>query len=58
MVQFLNIGIRPYSEVLDLQKDLHKKRVAGAVDDTVVFCEHHPVFTVGRQDSSADWISD
>lgn len=26
--------------------------------DTVVLCEHTPVFTVGRRDSSADWISD
>lgn len=58
MVQFLNIGIRPYSEVLDIQKNLHKKRVAGEIDDTVVFCEHYPVFTLGRQDSSADWVSD
>ncbi len=30
----------------------------GEVEDTLIFCEHTPIFTIGRRDSSADWISD
>ncbi len=58
MIDHLDIGLKPYLEVLELQRNLHSKRVAGEISDTLIFCEHPPVFTIGRQDSSADWISD
>jgi lipoate-protein ligase B len=58
MVQFLNIGIRPFDEVLKLQQELHLSRVKGEADDAVVFCQHYPVYTVGKQDASSDWLSD
>ncbi|MBI2092692.1 MAG: lipoyl(octanoyl) transferase LipB [Deltaproteobacteria bacterium] len=58
MVQFLDIGIRPFSEVLKLQHELHLARIKGDADDTVIFCQHHPVYTIGKRDSSSDWLSD
>lgn len=58
MISYLNTGLKPYNEVLDLQLALHKKRVDGEISDTIIFCEHHPVFTIGKRDASSDWISD
>ena len=57
-IEFLNIGLKPYREVLKLQEELHAKRLKAKICDTVIFCEHPPVFTTGRQDASSDWISD
>lgn len=55
---YTDVGIKPYDQVLKLQEETRRKRVKGLVEDTVIFCEHEPVFTIGRRDSSADWISD
>ena len=53
-----NIGLKPYREALLYQEDLHKKRAEGKIDDTVIFCEHPPVYTIGKRDSSDDFLSD
>ena len=39
----------PYRQGWDLQKRLHKSRVAGEVADTVLFLEHEPVYTAGKR---------
>jgi len=57
-MQYLKIGIKPYNEVLELQRCLHKARVEKGICDTVVFCEHPPVFTLGKRDCGEDIISD
>lgn len=57
MIKCLDIGRRPYLEVLELQTNLHKRRVNGEIGDTLIFCEHDSVLTLGRQDCSLDWIS-
>jgi len=57
VVNFLTIGLKPYNGALELQKELHAKRVAGEIPDTVVLCEHPPVFTIGKRDASADFLS-
>lgn len=38
-----------YSAAWDLQRDLHARRVADEIDDTVVLLEHPAVFTAGRR---------
>lgn len=58
MINCLDIGCKGYLEVFELQKILHDQRVHGQIPDTLILCEHYPVFTLGRQDSSFDWISD
>jgi lipoate-protein ligase B len=47
MVQ--DLGLRPYGEVLDLQRNLCRSRLAGELtDDVLLLVEHEPVVTLGR----------
>lgn len=42
------LGRLRYAEGLDLQARLVKERQTGAIPDTLLLLEHHPVFTLGR----------
>jgi lipoyl(octanoyl) transferase len=45
----LDLGRRPYLEVLALQRDLCRRRLSGEVDhDVLLLVEHEPVITLGR----------
>jgi len=57
VIDFINIGLTPYNEALEFQKRLHSKRAAKEIPNTVIFCEHPPVFTIGKRDSSEDFLS-
>ena len=50
---FFYLGRRPYMEVWQLQKEVHQWRVNGTVADTVLFVEHDPVYTLGRNAGDA-----
>lgn len=52
-----DLGLIPYKDAWQMQEELHKKRVAGEIPDTVLLLEHPPVFTIGRRDCEADIIS-
>ena len=41
-------GLVPYSQAWDFQKELHAKRLAGEIDDTLVLLQHPPVYTLGK----------
>lgn len=44
-----DIGRQPYAEVLELQRSLCRRRIAGDVqDDVLLLVEHEPVITLGR----------
>lgn len=43
-----DLGHRDYSEVWELQKRLVYERGEGACPDTVLLCQHDPVYTIGR----------
>jgi lipoate-protein ligase B len=44
-----DLGRRPYGEVLELQRNLCRQRVAGEIaDDILLLVEHEPVVTLGR----------
>jgi lipoyl(octanoyl) transferase len=44
-----DLGRRPYGEVLALQRDLCRRRVAGELaEDLLLLVEHEPVITLGR----------
>jgi lipoyl(octanoyl) transferase len=45
----MNLGLVPYSEAFELQRSLAGAVSQGAIPETVVFLEHHPVVTVGRR---------
>jgi lipoate-protein ligase B len=47
--RLLDLGVRPYREVWDLQHALHEGVREGRVPDTWIFVEHPPVVTLGRQ---------
>jgi lipoate-protein ligase B len=44
-----DLGRRRYAEVLELQRDLRGRRIAGALtEDVLLLVEHPPVITLGR----------
>ena len=46
MIQAGRVG---YAEAWRLQEDLVRRRADGEIADTVIVCEHDPVYTVGRR---------
>jgi len=46
--QILNLGLKPYREVWELQKTLQADLIAGQGAETILTCEHLPVITAGR----------
>lgn len=40
-----------------MQEQLRLQRISGEADDTIIFCQHPPVYTVGKQDCSDDYLS-
>jgi lipoyl(octanoyl) transferase len=42
-------GLTPYDEAFDLMHDLADRRLAGELPDTLILCEHPPVYTAGRR---------
>jgi lipoyl(octanoyl) transferase len=51
--QVLDVGLKPYQEVLQLQESFFKKNVAAKEQgrptvNTLILCEHYPVYTLGK----------
>jgi lipoyl(octanoyl) transferase len=43
------LGLRPYAEVLEIQRDLRRRRIEGTLgEDVLLMVEHPPVVTLGR----------
>jgi lipoate-protein ligase B len=57
IISCLDLGMRDYRAVLELQRTLCRRRQRGEVADLMILCGHPPVYTVGRQDSESDWLS-
>ena len=49
MIEFRHLGVVPYDEAWQLQRDVHAERVAEAIPDTCLLLQHPPVFTAGRR---------
>ena len=48
-LELLDLGRRPYLEVLELQRDLCRRKMNGELDaDLLLLVEHEPVVTLGR----------
>ncbi|MBI3289306.1 MAG: lipoyl(octanoyl) transferase LipB [Elusimicrobia bacterium] len=43
-----DLGLKEYAEVWSLQRKLVFDRGEAAIPDTVLLCQHHPVYTIGR----------
>lgn len=48
-----DLGLRDFEEVLNLQRKLVFERSEEKIPDTVLLCQHHPVYTVGRSSKQA-----
>ncbi len=44
----VDLGIKDYKLVWDMQKVIHEKRMRNETDDTLLLVEHEPVITMGR----------
>jgi lipoyl(octanoyl) transferase len=44
----VRLGLTPYVDAWALQKAVAAARIAGAIPDTLLLCEHPPVLTLGR----------
>ena len=47
-VNIMDLGLRPYKEVLSLQKKMQLKRINKEIDDFLILVEHNPVYTLGK----------
>ncbi|HRK03292.1 MAG TPA: lipoyl(octanoyl) transferase LipB [Oligoflexia bacterium] len=52
-MQTLDLGRKNYLEAWAIQKEFVEKRAAGEIEDTLLFVEHEPVYTVGRASQSS-----
>ena len=57
-VHLINLGLTEYGKVYQLQKRLVEERKAERCPDTLILCEHPPVFTIGRTGSSTNVVVD
>ena len=46
--QVLDLGLRPYGQMLRHQEALVRQRLAGSIPDSLILVEHPPVVTLGR----------
>ena len=46
-LKFKNIGLKPYSEALNVQQEVHQTIIDGGTD-TLILCEHPHVYTFGK----------
>ncbi len=52
-VKVLDVGLKPYPEVLELQEQLYNKNIEAKLnghptENYLILCEHEPVFTLGK----------
>jgi len=55
-LRILELGRRPYREVLSLQRELHARVARGEEPDTWIVVEHEPVITLGRKAKSENLL--
>ena len=57
-LDIIDLGTKPYAEVLDLQLDLCQKRQTDEIDNTVLIVEHPAVITLGARKSENKLLAD
>lgn len=56
-MEFLNLGVIDYRKALDLQLQLVEEVASHQRTDTVIFCSHNPIVTIGRATQPQDIVS-
>ena len=49
-----HLGLVPYREAFELQRELRSRRASGELPDTLLVLEHPPVYTKGKRSEPAD----
>lgn len=52
------LGVQKYADCWRLQKDLQQQRIADAIPDTLLICEHPPVITIGKSGGKTNILAD
>ena len=47
-IKIRDLGLQPYWDVWQLQKEMQLKRIHDEIDDTLILVEHDPVYTLGK----------
>ncbi len=47
-IEVFDLGLTDYSKALSLQREIHLKVKAGALQGALIVCSHYPVITIGR----------
>src|ERR1035437_640865 len=47
-MQLIKLGLTPYQEAWDLQREVFRGVVSGEEEDTLILCQHPHVYTFGR----------
>jgi lipoate-protein ligase B len=54
----VRLGLRPYAEILELQRAVARARIARDLEhDVLLLVEHHPVVTLGRTAKAANLVA-
>lgn len=56
-LSIIDLGLQPYRPVWDLQRKLQRQRIEQQILDTLIFVEHHPVYTIGKNGSDLHVIA-
>jgi lipoyl(octanoyl) transferase len=48
-MEIVRAGLVPYEDAWEMQRDVHARRVAGEVPDTLMLLEHPSVYTAGKR---------
>ncbi len=54
---FLELGLRPYREIWDLQKKLQGELISGAGSQKIIMCEHPAVITLGTSAEASNVLA-
>ncbi|MGH7163359.1 MAG: lipoyl(octanoyl) transferase LipB [Planctomycetota bacterium] len=52
-----DLGRVGYDEGVRIQREVHARRLSGGVPDTLLLCEHPPVYTLGTNASAGDVLA-
>ena len=47
-IKVMDLGHSSYEKVWDLQKKMQSQRINSRINDTLIFVEHEPVYTLGK----------
>ena len=47
-ISVMDLGYSSYKKVWDLQKEMQNQRINSKINDTLIFVEHEPVYTLGK----------